>query len=60
MAALALCLVGIVASGRRTALEDEVLHVFIIGGGRHFFEQVAGVREHAGRYLPRAFPRAAE
>ena len=43
-AVLALCLVGVICSGRRTALEAEVLHVGLVGGGRHFVEQVAGVR----------------
>ena len=43
-----MCLVRIVASSQRTALKDEVLHVVLVDGGRHFLEQVAGVREHAG------------
>ena len=54
-AVLALRLLKIIASARRTTLEDEVLHVVLVDGGRHFLEQVAGVRETAGRRLSHAF-----
>ena len=59
---LALCLFGIVAgprgtaSGRRTTLEDDVLHVVVVAGGRHSVEQVACTRQHVGWLVPRAFP----
>ena len=49
---------GGTASGRRTTLDDNVLHVVVVARGRHSAEQLACARQHFSWHVSHAFPRA--